>query len=602
MSDFSNPFAEPTGDYSDNSQEDAPLSPNKISVPDFVNEYSGPKASLIGVGKGMVDAYEGVKDTGAGVVQFLTPKSTDIYAKVKEYRDKLSAERKIRQDEWDSGMGNDASKNRYWAKGGEFGGNVAAMLPFGASRAGTMPARMLWNAIRGGLAEFIISEKGKGAESAIAGGLGGALGTAVVDTLAKGGSALAGKWADPQIKAVRDKLVKNGFKPRVGDLAKPKDAVWIRAGEDAYTDLPFGKRAFQEDIESLTRAIVPDNTSGKNVVAEATKKVDKALSAKADEIYTPFYDYVRHNKVPGVRPVNLKSGLEQILKHDDKFINSVSDAKLRKELYKLVKSDQNSLKAIPVDDYLELKKALGGMTEAVKARSHPAPGAKNMADKNIYAKFTENITGGLEKDMAVWNTYSSPSARNAQALYKEAFDEWNKVVLPWKQSEMAYALKDIPQHGADKTANLLSGKDQGAAEMVRKYLKQYGPYDSEVPIDALTVMRRQANKLGDVTSEQSGGRLDNFLNSFTGLSGTPGASLSRNNSFQNLYFGDPLLGSSPLGKVGRNAAQLYGTDISGFPSMAAFYEWLDNEGGEGDENDGHSIGADSSTRGQGGVK
>lgn len=421
-------------------------------------------------------------------------------------------------------------------KWGEVAGQVLPALALPTPQSKSMAMRAMLNAMGAGAYEGATTTGtiGDRAASAGIGALGGGLGSIGGDLVTKGWNMLRGAYSDLAAVKLGESLRKIGLKPRIGDIVDPETGVMLKSGENLLAETPMGAGAIERDIESLRRKIVPDRVSGENVVAEAVRETEKGVQQRADDIWNPFKTFVSQNQVPGVRPVNLQKGLREILKYDKTFLSDIKDDVLRGKLETLIQAKPNQLKAIPADEYVELNSALSGLTPYIKARAQPAPGSTALSDKQSYKRFAENIMEGMNQDWQVWKSYKSPNAKQAGELLDKAQKSWKKEILPWKRSDLAYKLGQIEQHGASETARLISGEaDIDAASMVREYLKKYGPYDSELPVDALMAMRRQGQALGSGTEKVSG------LDISRGVFGAPLASVSRKPGVQKFYLAKP---------------------------------------------------------------
>lgn len=500
------------------------------------------KSFLTGAGYGLTKAGRGLEE--AWLRWFGSDKEREDLQKV------IANEERIRKE-----IGSGWNPNAGYITGGEITGQVLpalaiptpqskaqlansllanSRLKYVIPKAETTLGRAGWNALIGGGYEGLTSTGSFGdrATAAGLGSIGGAGGSIVGDLITKGWNRLRGVYDQPEAIALAERLRKLGLKPRLGDIMDPGTGTLVRSGENLLAETPIGSSRMTDDIETLRRMIVPDRIQGTNIVSEAVKQTEKGVQNRADEIWQPFKEFVTTNQVPGVRPVNLYNGLKQITRFDKGFLNDIKDDVLRKKLEDLLTQNPNKLKAIPADEYVELNSALSGLTPYIKARAQPAPGSTALADKQSYKRFAENIMDGLRKDWDTWKTYKSPNAKQAKELLDTAQTSWKKEVLPWQRSELVYKLKDIEQHGSPETARLISGEpDIDLTSLVRDYLKRYGPYDSEVPVEALMAMNRQGQALASGAEKVSG------MDISRGLFGAPVAAFSRKPGFQKYYLG-----------------------------------------------------------------
>lgn len=435
--------------------------------------------------------------------------------------------------------------NAGYIKGGNLASQVGVGLAIPTPQAKTMAARSLLNAMLGGTFEALTTTGTLG-DRTIAGGI-GAFGSGVgsigADLATKGVGAARKKWTQPEAIERRAAMERLGLKPRIGDITDVDTGSMIKSGENLLADTPFGATRFAEDIGKLRRTIVPDRVSGKNVITEAVNETDKGVRNLSNKIWEPFESFVTGNKVPGVRPTELKAALSDLLAHDSKFLSKIPGDQVRAELERLATTPLSKIKSIPIDEYHKLMKSIGGLTPSVKAMATPAPGATKIADKEVYSKFAA-LLEGINQDVARLKTLKNPNAQKAYDLFDSARKEWQEKVLPWKESDLAFKLKEKGL-GAEETAGLISKSDPDIANRVRDYLKQYGPYDSADPIEALIGMNRQGQALANEAMNPS------ILDVTKGLLSSPLALASRNKATQNMYFGDPLLDSGVAEAVRR---------------------------------------------------
>jgi hypothetical protein len=454
--------------------------------------------------------------------------------------------------------------NAGWIKGGNLAGQVGAGLAIPTPHSKTMAARALLNAGIGGAFEGLTTT-GDFGDRAVAGGIGafgGGVGSLGADLLTKGAGAFKGKWTQPEAIERRAAMGRLDLKPRIGDIADIDTGSMIKSGENLLADTPLGATRFAEDVGQLRRTIVPDRVSGRNVITEAANETDKGVRTLSNKIWEPFESFVASNNVPGVRPTELKAALNDLLAHDSKFLSKIPGDQVRAELERLYSTPLNKIKSIPIDEYHQLMKSIGGLTPSVKAMSTPAPGAIKIADKEIYPKFAA-LLEGINQDVARLKGLKNPNAQKAYDLFDGARKEWQDKVLPWKESDLAFKLKQKGL-GAEETAGAISKADPDLAMRVRDYLKQYGPYDAADPMDALIGMNRQGQALANESMNPS------ILDVTKGILSSPLAFGSRNKTVQNMYFGDPMLDdglAELVRRVGIGMGRETG-DISGVTTAA----------------------------------
>jgi hypothetical protein len=507
------------------------------TLPEYAKGYGAGKAALVGTGRGLTKVGRGAKDLILAGAELLGGDYTSKLAKErrKELADLTTEENRY----WEEGLANKESGVSGWAKGGEFAGEVLPAFAVPGSGAGTLLARAASNAGRQGLLNAATTQ-GNVVDRAAAGGtgaIGGGLGSIGGDVIAKGFGGAMGKWGDPVAKQVNDRLVAMGLKPRIGDLAGRENAHVVRGMENWASHLPVSKGDVIEQQEKLRRLIVPDKMSGENMVTKAVKTTDQKVREHADDIYAP---------------VKQKIGKTSIL--IDPTNTHVAAAKLKAEYpgifdgtyYKQSDLDAfnkfvDSPTSLTYDEFRNIQQILG----AAQGR------AQNMVNKG---EIVGNAVGDAKQayktsklDFETWGQNSSPSAKRKYAQivkeHNDATARWEKEVLPWKQSDVAQDLRNISTFGAPDTARVLTRADTDKADLVRHYLKQYGPEGNADLADALSVMRRSAQGLASATDDEvvhSGSLLSGILapGLITGATGS--AKMSANNFGKAMYFGDSM--------------------------------------------------------------
>lgn len=561
-----NDFVEPSMIYTPEEEpfeEPSFLSEDSHKLPSYAEDIDPIQALRIGTGRGLNKAYRGVKDlilTGGELLG-------NDYSK--NARQQMREEGKENDKYWNDGIANKLSPVSGYAKTGQFIGEVAPGLALPASRAATLLGRAGVNAGIGGAYELGTTE-GSAGERGLAGAtgaIGAGLGSAGMEALLKPVKGYMGDWGvKGSAKAINDKLTGMGLKPRVGDL--DKSATLMNMAENLHSHLPTGAGAFAREKEKLRRLIVPDKIKGVNAVTEAVDQTGKAINDVSNDIWKPFENFVTSNPMlPGLRPNGLKSSLTEILRHDPSFVNKIPDQVVRDQLQFIVDTPMNRLKSIPVLQYHELRKSLGGLTPSIKAISTPVPGSTKMADRNLPRRFAK-LLDGTSDDLNTWGGYKSVG--QGKQLFDDANKKWKEKVLPWKESDVVYDLKQVSKHGAPDTARILTNPDTDKVDLVRQYLKEYGPYDGSDIADAVATMNRHGTALGTVDEglTHSGSLTAAGLQEALAAVVAPTAMLSGTRFGKNAYFGDavPLM-TSPLGRLGLSSVRESGPEAAGIIAL-----------------------------------
>jgi len=571
-----NDFIEPSMVYSpeeNDFKEPSFVSDDSHKLPSYAEGISKGEAALIGTGRGLNKAYRGVKDLILAGGELL---GSDYSKKT---RQQMREESEQDDKYWNEGVANKLSPVNGYAKTGQFVGEVLPGIVLPASRAATLLGRAGINAGIGGAYELGTTE-GSIADRGLAGAsgvIGSGLGSVGMEVLLKPVKGYMGKWGSktPLMKT-NDKLIELGLNPRIGDL--DKSAALMNMAENLHSHLPTGAGAFSREKEKLRRLIVPDKVKGTNAVTDVVVQTNNAINDVSNSIWEPFENFVISNpKLPGLRPTGLKTSLTEILRHDPNFVNKIPDQVVRDQLETIVTTPMNRLKSIPVLQYHELRKSLGGMTPSIKAISTPVPGSTKMADKNLPRRFAK-LLDGTSDDLNTWGSYKSVG--QGKQLFDDANKQWKEKVLPWKESDVVYDLKQVTKYGAPDTARILTNPDVDKVDLVRQYLKQYGPYDGSDVADAIATMNRHGASLGTVDEglTHSGSLTAAGLQEMLAAVVAPTAMLSGTRFGKNAYFGDALPEmTSALGRFG-----LSGSRESG-PEIASVIALIKELGGSTDE-------------------
>jgi hypothetical protein len=574
MSDFVEPSMVYTPEK-DNFEEPSFVSEDSFKLPDYAKDIDPIQALRIGTGRGLNRAYRGVKDLVLAGGELLG----NDYSK--NARQQMREEGKQNDKYWNDGIANKLSPVSGYAKTGQFIGEVAPGLALPASRAATLLGRAGVNAGIAGAYEAGTTE-GSAADRGLAGAtgaIGAGLGSAGMEALIKPVKGYMGNWGTKgSARDLNEKLTGMGLSPRVGDL--DKTATLMGMAENLHSHLPTGASAFSREKEKLRRLIVPDKVKGTNAVTEAVNETNKAMNNASNEIWKPFEDFVSSNPaLPGLRPNGLKTSLTEILRHDPSFVDKIPDQVVRDQLQFIVDTPMNKLKSIPVLQYHELRKSLGGLTPSIKAISTPVPGSTKMADRNLPRRFAK-LLDGTSDDLNTWGGYKSVG--QGKQLFDDANKQWKEMVLPWKESDIVYDLKQVAKHGAPDTARIVTNPDTDKVDLVRQYLSEYGPYDASNVVDAISTMNRHGAALGKVdeglthSSSLTAAGLQEMLAAVV----APTAMLSGTRFGKNAYFGNAVPEmTSALGRFGIGSARESG------PELASVIALIKELGGSSDEDD-----------------
>lgn len=529
------PYVDPDGD--ENLDPNSQLAEGSYVYPEYAKGYGAGKAALVGMGRGFTKFGRGVEDLSMAAAQLLGNESTA--AKYKNKRAELAKKTAEENKFWEEGLANKQSGVSGWAKGGEFAGEVLPSFAIPGSAQKTLVRRALDNAGRQGLFNATTTQ-GNAVDRAGAGGtgaVGGGLGSAAGDVIAKGFAGAMGRWGDDAIKKMNDKLVQMGLKPRVGDLAGREDASVVRGMENWSSHLPLlkGDRVTQQ--EKLRRLVVPDKTKGENKVTEAVQNTDEAIRKHADSIYAP---------------VKQKIGQTSILINPS---NMHAQASLLKENYPKL-FDENYYKAADINKFNEFIKNPTALTYDEFRKFQQMLGkAQGRADDLVNkGEIVGEAVGEAKQaykasktDFDAWGQSSSPKTRRKYAEIVEehnnATKRWEDEVLPWRQSDVADDLRKVNKFGAPDSARILTRADTDKADLVRHYLKQYGPEGNSDVADALAIMRRDSHMLGNSIDDDvvhSGSLLSGILAPGLVTGATGSAKMSANNAGKAMYFGDSL--------------------------------------------------------------
>jgi hypothetical protein len=465
------------------------------------------------------------------------------------------------------------------------GGNTAAQVGFGMAvptpQSKTMGARALINGLIGGGYEGLTTTGSLGDRVGAAGvgAVGAGAGSVGMDLIAKRLGSWLGKSTQPEAIARRDAMVRKGFKPRIGDVADPHTAPLLKSGENLLADTTLGATKFTDDIAGIERMIVPDRATGVNALTSIGKETEKGVRAASNAMWGPFEQAIQGN-VTKVRPAGLHESLNKILVEYPQVFNqtNIPNQVTRDKLLAIASMDPKKLESIPIAEYHELRKALGSITASVKINATPiAAGSPAPLDKKAVG-MVRDLYRKSSEDIDRWGR--NGSNQKAHQLFSKANEEYKAVILPWEENTIAKGLKEGPEKfGTKETAQLVSNGDRLEANEVRDLIKKFGPYGEADAIDVLTGMSRQGQGVAGHDPILSG------LDITRGALASPLAMMSRKKAVQDVYFGDPMLGSSAM-NTARRAGIGYGREQGDVPLVGtlAIYDMLFGGAKEGDRN------------------
>jgi hypothetical protein len=549
------------------------------TLPDYAKGIGAGKAALIGAGRGFTKFGRGAHDLILAGAELLGGKQTSNLAKQrrKELADLTTEENRY----WDEGVANKQSGVSGWAKGGEFAGEVLPSFAVPGSGARTLLGRAMSNAGRQGALNAMTTQ-GNLVDRAAAGGtgaVGGGLGSIGGDVLAKGVAGAMGKWEDPAIRAMNDRLTKMGLKPRIGDLANRQDASIVRGMENWSSQLPMMKGDVIEQQEKLRRLIVPDKMKGTNMVTKAVKNTDEKLREHATDIYSPVKQKIGKTSIR-INPLNMHASAARLRSQypkvfDDNYYATDDIAKFNDFI--------DNPTTLSYDEFRNIQQMLGaaqGRAEELVKKGDIIGNAVGDA-KQAYKS--------SKLDFETWGQNSSPSTRKKYAEivkeHNEATKRWEEEVLPWKELDVVRDLRSISKFGAPETARTLTRADTDKADLVRHYLKQYGPEGNADIADALAVMRRHSHALGNSIDDDivhSGSLLSGIIAPGLVTGATGSAKASSNDIGKALYFADTLpVMTSPIMRGYLGASGEVGEDqLSTFLLMKELYNKPQNKFGD----------------------
>jgi hypothetical protein len=207
-----------------------------------------------------------------------------------------------------------------------------------------------------------------------------------------------------------------------------------------------------------------------------------------------------------------------------------------------------------------------------------------MADKNLPRRFAK-LLDGTSDDLNTWGSYKSVG--QGKQLFDDANKQWKEKVLPWKESDVVYDLKQVTKHGAPDTARILTNPDTDKIDLVRQYLKEYGPYDGSNVTDAIATMTRHGNALGKVDEglTHSGTLAAASIQEMLAAIVAPTAIASGTRFGKNAYFGNAIPEmTSSLGRIGLSSARESGPEAAGALALIRdLMGYEDNEMSPGEE-------------------
>jgi len=285
--------------------------------------------------------------------------------------------------------------------------------------------------------------------------------------------------------------------------------------------------------------------------------------------------------VTKVRPVGLNAGLQDVLARYPQVFSSstvIPDRTIRDRLLQIANMDPKKLDSIPAGEYNQLREAVSKVLVDVKLMSNPAIGGTARLDKKAVGLFYDLLNKGVKEDMRRWG--NAGSNQKAYKAFENSFDEWQKVVIPWRENPVQHSLREVgPKFGAPKTAKIISQEpDTAVLAQMQDYIRKFGPYGGDEPIEALATQSRAANLIGN--KDPSGIVTPTF-----GV-GKIGA-LTHSTLPMNMYFGNP--GKGPLNYLTRQTVAGTGREFG--PEISTVGAGLQDVLFGSDSEEGKSIGS-----------
>ena len=538
-------FSSPDEDYSDKSSElnfekAGELGKDSFDIPDFVKDIGKGEALAIGTGRGLNKTYRGIKDLMLKARNLLGTTSDEQYGKFKQEGADLDKM-------WDQGLGNKLAPNSGWGKGGETVGQIipGLVIPGGGQ---TMLGRAGLQALYNGLFEAATTEGGAGdrAGAGVLGALGAGAGSLGIDTVVKGGSALAGRWGDELAQLFDIKAGEKGLRPTIGELkakvqrslspedlakSKPNNAAAI---ENSVQNTPGARHRTDVEARKLKRELgITDDIS----TSVALPKVDadnlnKLVTERSNEIWKPFNSATKKIK-PGkdgqVYPLELWNSLQDLAKHNSKILNdssAIPDDVVRGQLNDLLSiTNPNQLKRVPAAQY---SKIISELSNAQHRTSILSGGQTPTYDAASVARITDAFAKA-KNDMAMWGK-KNPSAYSA---WETALKGHQDEIVPVRGNPVFTTASNLNKHGRDVTKLANKVTDNSSALQVQDLIAQYKKFGLDDAADRLTNMdtlRHATNVLGGTPGDGS-----THLISSLGL---PFEKATRKPWAKGLYFGD----------------------------------------------------------------
>ena len=422
-----------------------------------------------------------------------------------------------------------------------------ATMPLGGGS--TIGGRALYQGLYGGVVEGLTNPGGLGDRivSGAAGTVGGAVGSAGSDAVAKGLSGLRGKWEDPIIKKANNISKEYGLEPGVGQLREYRgrimspDELKARGGNWPYSIEKHATHTQEVDARKLKAALGHSKDSS---VSKALPKVDakdltEELTKESEAIWKPFNKAARKSKET-VRPDELWNSLKDIKKHNSALLtdkSAIPDDVVREQIDKIVNTeDWIDLPKYSPEEYAKITSELGNAAHRVKILSTgQTPTYDGEAGKRVSEAF-----GNAKNDMAAWGK-KDPSGF---ASWEKAIADYQENILTVRSNPILKSAQDLNDKGRDLHKIMDTASEGTNYDHVRDLLKQYndrGMVDAANRLDLL-----DANSLATAHGASGATPITGNLpkvksNDALSLLGDGYAFVANRPSVKGLYFGDPKI-------------------------------------------------------------
>lgn len=469
-------------------------------------------------------------------------------------------------------MRSEFNPHRTAAAAGEMVGGVThpvSMATLPLTGGGSVLGRAALQGLYSGAVEALTSPNKERAQAGALGVAGGAMGSALGDTVVKGVQGARGKWTDEVARKADELSRKYNLKPGIGQLReysgkqlspeqlRARGANWPYAVEKHATHNQDVDSKFMEEALGYST----DPTVSKAFPIEDAKQLTESLIKEAEVIWKPANKALVTSK-HGVFSGDLWNSLQTLAKRNPEILtdkSAIPDKVVRDNLQKILEApDWAHAPKFSAKEYSDIVSELGNASHRTKILSQ---GQTPAYDGKTVKRVTEAFDAA-KKDMAGWGKKDP----NAYSLWDTANTQYQEKIIPVRNNPILDASRTLDEKGNDLYKIMGEASDGTNYRHMRSLLNEYkdrGMNSAADRLDLIDANSLAANHGASGMSpvavnppklDKNTGALSILGDSYTWAANRP--------FIKNMYFGDPAIPKGALSRTIRNLPTAIGRENS----------------------------------------